>query len=78
MDPLTLLVLIIDNQDAILDVVYKVIAGASVVAAMTPTNKVDGFLAKLLNLAAINVGGAKPKESKGIILGVIKLLGRKK
>jgi len=48
----------------ILDIVAYVIAGASVITAMTPTPKDDAILAKVvsfLRLLGLNVLNAKPK-----------------
>ena len=78
MDPILLVALLIDNKELILATVTSVVTGASALAALTPTKKDDNVFSKILNLLAFNVGGAKPKESTGLILGVIKLLGSKK
>ncbi len=47
----------------ILDIATKVVTAASAVAAVTPTTKDDGILAKLkyiINFFALNVLNAKP------------------
>lgn len=78
MDPVLLLTLLIDNKEAILATATAIVTGASALAALTPTKKDDNIFNKLLNILALNVGGAKPGESDGILLGIIKLLGSKK
>ena len=47
----------------VIEVASYVIAGASVVAAATPTKKDDEIVSKIksfINVFALNIGGAKP------------------
>ena len=82
MDILTLITFVLTNQDQILDVLGRIVLGASVVSASLPTLKDNTKLNKvfnlLVNLPALAVGGAKPKESDGLLLGAVKLLSKKK
>lgn len=53
---------IIEHTDELLEIVAAAVALASMIAAMTPTPKDDGILAKLRKLVdviALNVGNAK-------------------
>ena len=56
---------LIENWAGILTAITSVIAAASAIAALTPTPKDDGAVAKikgLVNLLALNFGFAKNKE----------------
>ena len=58
---------LIENWAGILTAITSVIAAASAIAALTPTPKDDGAVAKikgLVNLLALNFGFAKNKEDK--------------
>ena len=53
---------IMQNFNDMLIALTGIVTGASALAAMTPTQKDDGFLGKIkkfLNLLALNVGHAK-------------------
>lgn len=55
---------ILDNAEGIFSILTSIIATASVIAALTPSPKDDGFLAKaraVVDFLAINVKNAKPK-----------------
>ncbi len=54
---------IISHVDELLIAVSSIIAGASALAALTPTQKDDLFLMKIkkaIDLMALNIGHAKP------------------
>jgi len=54
---------IITHINDIITAITSIIAGASALAALTPTPKDDRLLGKIktgLNLVALNVGNAKP------------------
>ena len=78
MDILLVIALIMDNKEAILTTGTAIIAGASALAALTPTKKDDNVFNKITNLLALNFGGAKPKEDNGLLLGALKLLSKRK
>ena len=53
-----------DNADALIRSLTAIVAGASVIAALTPTPIDDGWVAKLykaVDWLALNVGKAKDK-----------------
>jgi hypothetical protein len=55
---------LVDNASAIVQALTAVVTAASLIAALTPTPKDDGFVKwgyKLLDLLALNVGKAKQK-----------------
>jgi hypothetical protein len=45
---------IVSNYEGILLVVTTVIASASAIAALTPTKKDDAFIARIINILALN------------------------
>ncbi len=54
---------IISHMDELLIAISSIIAGASALAALTPTQKDDLFLMKIkktIDLMALNIGHAKP------------------
>ena len=57
---------IINNFNDILGAITSIIAGASVLSALTPTQKDDTILNKVkgcLDLFALNIGNAKPVKN---------------
>lgn len=58
-----MLTFIISHLDEMLIAISSIIAGASALAALTPTQKDDLFLMKvkkIIDILALNVGNAKP------------------
>jgi hypothetical protein len=56
---------VMENKEAILQIVTGVIAVAAAVAAVTPNTKDEGIVGKLqslINKLALNVGNAKNKD----------------
>ena len=54
---------IITNFNDIMGAITSIIAGASALSALTPTQKDDNFLSKvksILNIFAFNIANAKP------------------
>lgn len=54
----------LDNAAVIMQALTAVVTAASLISALTPTPKDDGFvkfLTKVIDLLAINVGNAKNK-----------------
>lgn len=45
---------IVENYESILFAVTSVVTAASAIAALTPTKKDDLFIAKIINLLALN------------------------
>ena len=82
MDIVMLLTLIINNQEEILDIAGRIVMGASALAALSPTlsnsTKLNRLFNFLVNVPAGAIGGAKPKESDGLLLGALKLLSKRK
>jgi len=82
MDIVMLLTFIVNNQEEILDIAGRIVMGASALAAISPTlsnsTKLNRLFNFFVNVPALAVGGAKPKESDGLLLGAIKLLSKKK
>ena len=61
---ITIINYIVDNTDALIRALTAIVAGASVIAALTPTPIDDGWVAKLykaIDWLALNVGKAKDK-----------------
>tara|TARA_R110001606_G_scaffold270370_1_gene418847 strand:+ start:2395 stop:2583 length:189 start_codon:yes stop_codon:yes gene_type:complete len=61
---ITIINYIVDNADALIRSLTAIVAGASVIAALTPTPIDDGWVAKLykaVDWLALNVGKAKDK-----------------
>tara|TARA_R110000803_G_scaffold57520_3_gene115448 strand:+ start:2348 stop:2536 length:189 start_codon:yes stop_codon:yes gene_type:complete len=61
---ITIINYIVDNPDALIRSLTAIVAGASVIAALTPTPIDDGWVAKLykaIDWLALNVGKAKDK-----------------
>ena len=61
---ITIINYIVDNADALIRSLTAIVAGASVIAALTPTPIDDGWVAKLYKVVdwlALNVGKAKDK-----------------
>ena len=55
---------ILEHKDALISIITGVVALASAIAALTPTPKDDGWVAKaykVVDLLALNVGKAKDK-----------------
>jgi len=52
----------LDNAEVIIQILTAIVTAASLISALTPTPRDDGFakfLAKVVDLLAINVGNAK-------------------
>jgi|TARA_R110000787_G_scaffold103532_1_gene210154 hypothetical protein len=61
---ITIINYIVDNTDALIRALTAIVAGASAIAALTPTPSDDGWVAKLYKVVdwlALNVGKAKDK-----------------
>lgn len=57
---------IITNFNDILAAITSIIAGASALSALTPTQKDDNLLSKVkscLNIFALNIGNARPAKA---------------
>lgn len=55
---------LLDNAEVIIQAITAVVTAASLISAITPSQKDDGvvkFLKKVIDLLAINVGNAKNK-----------------
>ena len=55
---------ILEHKDALIGIITGVVALASAIAALTPTPRDDGWVAKaykVVDLLALNVGKAKDK-----------------
>ena len=68
MSPIEMATLIYSNRAEIVTIAAYVVSGAAAIAAITPSTKDDAIFSRLLSIVdvlALNVGGAKSKESAG-------------